>query len=151
MIAPNDSFVVRFTPPRAGTYMYHVHGERGEELAAGLYAPLLVLEPGAPYDPRTDRTFVLADGGPVGGRPIFVNGSATPDTVSAPGRPASVARPSDAATGQPAPSARTNAHVAPGRRAPGSTNAPRTGRARAPSGSRSTPPGDGTSRRARPP
>ena len=39
MIAPRDSFVVRFTPPRAGTYMYHVHGERGEELASGLYAP----------------------------------------------------------------------------------------------------------------
>jgi manganese oxidase len=82
MIAPNDSFVVRFTPPRAGTYMYHVHGERGEELASGLYGSLLVLEPGTPYDPRTDRTFVLADGGPGGsGRPIFVNGTATPDTT----------------------------------------------------------------------
>ena len=37
MIAATDSFVVRFTPPRAGTFMYHVHGERGEELASGLY------------------------------------------------------------------------------------------------------------------
>jgi FtsP/CotA-like multicopper oxidase with cupredoxin domain len=81
MIAPNDSFVVRFTPPRAGTYMYHVHGEQGEELASGLYAPLLVLEPGASFDPRTDRVFVLADGGPGDAPPVFVNGTATPDTL----------------------------------------------------------------------
>ena len=81
MIAPKDSFVVRFTPPRAGTFMYHVHGERGEELASGLYAPLLVLEPGATFDARTERIFVLADGGPGEGKPMFVNGTAAPDTM----------------------------------------------------------------------
>ena len=81
MIAPNDSFIVRFTPPRAGTFMYHVHGERGEELASGLYAPLLVLEPGTSYDSRAERVFVLADGGPGDGRPIFINGTAAPDTM----------------------------------------------------------------------
>jgi FtsP/CotA-like multicopper oxidase with cupredoxin domain len=64
MIAPRDSFVVRFTPPRAGTFIYHVHGERGEELSAGLYGALLVLEPGAVFDPRKEFVFVLADGGP---------------------------------------------------------------------------------------
>ena len=41
-IAPRDSFVARFTPPRAGTFMYHVHNETGEELASGLYGSLLV-------------------------------------------------------------------------------------------------------------
>jgi len=81
MIAPSDSFVVRFTPPRAGTFMYHVHGERGEELASGLYAPLIVLEPGATFDARTDRVFILANGGPGEGRPIFVNGTSTPDST----------------------------------------------------------------------
>jgi len=81
MIAANDSFVVRFTPPRAGTFMYHVHGERGEELASGLYAPLIVLEPGATFDARTDRVFMLADGGPGEGRPVFVNGTSTPDSM----------------------------------------------------------------------
>jgi manganese oxidase len=81
MIAPKDSFVVRFTPPRAGTFMYHVHGERGEELASGLYAPLIVLAPGATFDARTDRVFMLADGGPGGGKPVFVNGTSTPDSV----------------------------------------------------------------------
>ena len=43
MIAAEDSFIVRFTPPRVGTYMYHVH-ERGEQLASGLYAPLIVTD-----------------------------------------------------------------------------------------------------------
>jgi len=81
MIAPRDSFVVRFTPPRAGTFIYHVHGERGEELSAGLYGALLVLEPGAAFDPRKEFVFVLADGGPGAEPPIFVNGTARPDTL----------------------------------------------------------------------
>jgi len=81
MIAPNDSFVVRFTPPRAGTYMYHVHGERGEELASGLYAPLVVADPTTPFDPRTEHFFAVADGGPGEDNPIFINGSASPDTL----------------------------------------------------------------------
>jgi FtsP/CotA-like multicopper oxidase with cupredoxin domain len=81
MIAPGDSFVVRMTPPRAGTFMYHVHSEHGEELASGLYAPLLVLEPGITFDQSTDHAFVIADAGPGAERPTFVNGSATPDTL----------------------------------------------------------------------
>jgi manganese oxidase len=81
MIAPRDSFVVRFTPPRAGTYMYHVHGERGEELASGLYAPLIVVDSATPFDPKTERLFAFADGGPGLDNPIFINGSATPDTL----------------------------------------------------------------------
>jgi FtsP/CotA-like multicopper oxidase with cupredoxin domain len=81
MIAAGDSFVVRFTPPRAGTFMYHVHGESGPELSSGLYAPLVVLEPGATFDARLERIIVLADGGPGEGNPIFINGTATPDTM----------------------------------------------------------------------
>lgn len=82
MIAPGDSFVVRLTPPRAGTFMYHTHGERGEELASGLYGPFIVVDSGAPLDPRTDRVFVVADGGPGETRPLFVNGTAAPDTLT---------------------------------------------------------------------
>jgi len=82
MIAPDDSFIVRFTPPRVGTYMYHVHGERGEQLASGLYAPLIVTDSATPFDPRTELIFAFADGGPGGvDRPLFINGSASPDTV----------------------------------------------------------------------
>ena len=86
MIAPGDSFVARFTPPRAGTFIYHVHNEHGDELASGLYAPLLVLEPGQRFDPQTDRVFVIATGGPDMGRgeemPPFINGTASPDTLA---------------------------------------------------------------------
>jgi FtsP/CotA-like multicopper oxidase with cupredoxin domain len=87
MIAPNDSFVARFTPPRAGTFMYHVHSEDGDELSSGLYAPLLVLEPGQRFDPQTDRVFIIGTAGPAAGRgdmdaPAFINGKATPDTVA---------------------------------------------------------------------
>jgi FtsP/CotA-like multicopper oxidase with cupredoxin domain len=86
MIAPGDSFIARFTPPRAGTFMYHVHNEHGDELASGLYAPLLVLEPGRTFDAETDRVFVLATGGPDAERGdmarTFINGTASPDTLN---------------------------------------------------------------------
>ena len=81
MISPGDSFVVRFTPPRAGTFIYHVHGESGEELASGLYGALIVLDRGAKFDAQTDRIFLLSDGGPGAIKPVFANGTATPDTI----------------------------------------------------------------------
>ncbi|HEX6307493.1 MAG TPA: multicopper oxidase domain-containing protein [Longimicrobiales bacterium] len=84
-IAPGDSFVVRLTPPRAGTFMYHVHNEHGDELASGLYGPLLVLEPGQSHDPAHDLVFVIADAGPGvvrgAGTPPFVNGTTSPPPI----------------------------------------------------------------------
>jgi len=82
MTAPGGTFVVRFTPPRAGTFIYHVHSERGEELASGLYGPLIVLEPGTTFDERRDHTFVIAADGPTVKHRVAVNGTATPDTVT---------------------------------------------------------------------
>jgi hypothetical protein len=81
LIAPGDSFVAHFTPPRAGTFIYHTHNEPGEELASGLYAPLIVLEPGVRFDPRTERVLVLATGGPGVAPPTVVNGKVSPDTM----------------------------------------------------------------------
>lgn len=81
MIAPGDSFVVHMTPPRAGTYIYHVHGEAGEELASGLYGALLVLDPSVPYEPGKERLFVMGDDGPGLTKPIAINGSSTPDPM----------------------------------------------------------------------
>ena len=82
MIAPGDSFVARITPPRAGTFMYHVHSEHGNQLVSGLYAPLLVLEPGQSFDSLTDRVFVIATGGPGADAPTIINGKAFPDTMA---------------------------------------------------------------------
>ena len=81
-IAPRDSFVARFTPPRAGTFMYHVHNEPGEELASGLYGPLLVLPAGTRFDPERERVVVIASGGPGVDPPRAVNGKTSPDTVT---------------------------------------------------------------------
>ena len=58
-IPPGDSLAVRMTPPRAGTFMYHVHSEPGHQLAQGLYGAFLVLAPGETWDPESDRLFLL--------------------------------------------------------------------------------------------
>ena len=59
MIAPGDSFVVRFTPPRAGTFIYHTHADEERQVLGGLVGALIVLEPGEPYDPSVDRIVLL--------------------------------------------------------------------------------------------
>jgi FtsP/CotA-like multicopper oxidase with cupredoxin domain len=83
--APGDSFAVRITPKRAGTFIYHIHNEQREELASGLYGPLLVLPPGQRHDAETDLVFLLSDPGPGGllgsERPPLVNGKNSPEPV----------------------------------------------------------------------
>jgi len=81
-IQPGDSFAVRMTPPRAGTFIYHVHSEQFDELNSGLYGALIVVEPGRTYGPETDHAFVISNGGPGDSfNTIFVNGSATPAAI----------------------------------------------------------------------
>ncbi len=65
LIAPGDSFAVAFTPPRAGTFIYHTHMDETAQLATGMYGPMLVLEPGESFDPATD--IVIMVGGAVDG------------------------------------------------------------------------------------
>jgi manganese oxidase len=85
LIAPGDSFVARMTPPRAGTFIYHVHGAHRDELVSGLYGPLVVLEPGRVFDRATDLLFVFSEPGPKfeleDVQPPFINGSAAPAPV----------------------------------------------------------------------
>jgi FtsP/CotA-like multicopper oxidase with cupredoxin domain len=59
MIAPGASFLVRLTPPRAGTFVYHTHLHDYRQLTSGLYGPLIVTERGETYDPATDHVLVL--------------------------------------------------------------------------------------------
>jgi manganese oxidase len=80
-VQPGDSFVVRMTPPRAGTFMYHVHSEPGHQLAQGLYGPFLVLEPGQPWDPEADRVFLLGSLGTGEDPPAAVNGRLEPEPI----------------------------------------------------------------------
>jgi FtsP/CotA-like multicopper oxidase with cupredoxin domain len=74
VLAPGDSFVVRMTPDRAGTFIYHTHSNETVQLAGGLYGPLIVLPEGGVVD-TTDRIFLLGDGGSF--RQPVVNGSGT--------------------------------------------------------------------------
>jgi FtsP/CotA-like multicopper oxidase with cupredoxin domain len=54
LVARGDSFAVRFTPPRAGTFIYHTHMDEEDQLAAGMYGPMIVLEPGEAWNPGRD-------------------------------------------------------------------------------------------------
>jgi manganese oxidase len=80
-VPPNDSLAVRITPPRAGTFMYHVHSEPGHQLAQGLYGAFLVMEPGQRRDPETDRMFLLGSLGATLNAPPAVNGRVEPVPV----------------------------------------------------------------------
>lgn len=78
-IASGDSFAVRIAPPRAGTFIYHVHSEPGHQLAQGMYGAFLVLEPGERYDPERDRIFVLgSEGTDINSQMPVVNGKLNP-------------------------------------------------------------------------
>lgn len=80
-IAPGDSFVVRITPVRAGTFIYHTHFEETRQLGSGLFAPLIVDPPGVTPDTSRERVFVLGAGGPsVRALPSF-NGQTTPQPI----------------------------------------------------------------------
>ncbi|HXH81607.1 MAG TPA: multicopper oxidase domain-containing protein, partial [Candidatus Tectomicrobia bacterium] len=63
-IPPGDSLTVRFTPPRAGTFMYHSHFNEHHQITHGLYGAIVVLEPGQRYDPERDRVLLVSDEGP---------------------------------------------------------------------------------------
>jgi manganese oxidase len=78
-IAPGDSVRVLITPPRAGSFMYHVHGEPGHELSQGLYGPFLVLEPGEERDTDADRVYTLASRGATSDAAPAINGQTRPD------------------------------------------------------------------------
>jgi FtsP/CotA-like multicopper oxidase with cupredoxin domain len=67
-IAPHDSATVHWTPPRAGSFMYHSHFHETKQMGSGLYGPIIVLEPGQKFDPETDRVMFFG----TAGRPMNV-------------------------------------------------------------------------------
>jgi len=84
MIAPRDSFVARFTPPRAGTFIYHSHVDEPRTHRAGMLGAMIVRE-GEAVAPADERIFFLkAARTGSDGVPIDVNGQANPDTVVIP-------------------------------------------------------------------
>ncbi len=77
MIAPKDSFAARITMQRAGTFIYHTHLNDVEQLTSGMYGPIIVLEPGQKYDPKTDHVFTLGWDGVDFPPKVIVNGDTT--------------------------------------------------------------------------
>jgi FtsP/CotA-like multicopper oxidase with cupredoxin domain len=60
VIAARDSFEARFTPPRAGTFMYHTHVDEDRQQRGGLSGLLLVLEPGQRFDAVKDIPILVS-------------------------------------------------------------------------------------------
>jgi len=81
-IAPGDSFVARFTPPRSGTFMYHAHVDDMREQSAGLVGALIVREPRATVSPD-EHVFLLKSSrmDKAGSTPVEINGRLHPDTI----------------------------------------------------------------------
>ena len=89
MIEPGGSFVVRFTPPRAGTFIYHTHLHDYRQLSSGLYGPLIVTDADETFDPATDHVIVLGRSGLTSEEPsvltdpesVVMNGERAPRLV----------------------------------------------------------------------
>ena len=84
-VEPNQTFDVKFTPPRAGTFMYHTHGHDSRQLVSGMYGSLIVMEPGAKFDATVDHIVLLGGSGPPGpGAPagVEINRSTKPPLLN---------------------------------------------------------------------
>src|SRR5262249_18836308 len=87
-IKPHDSLTVRWTPPRAGSFMYHSHFNEAQQMGRGLYGAIIVLDPGQKYDPETDRVMFFGTAGAgqnfvLGPFPnILLNGKKQPDAMN---------------------------------------------------------------------
>ncbi len=81
-IAPGSSFVARFTPNRAGTFIYHTHVADSNQLSGGVYGAIIVLEPGESFDPEHDRLIVLGTRDePFAATRITINGAEDPSPM----------------------------------------------------------------------
>lgn len=63
-IAPRDSFVAEFVPPRSGTFIYHSHTNELAQIGSGMYGALLVVDSGQTLDPQIDRVILVGGAGP---------------------------------------------------------------------------------------
>lgn len=83
-IAPRDSFEVRFTPPHAGTFIYHTHVDEERQEPAGLAGPIIVLEPGETWDPSADHAVMITSpwSWDEGRNAVLLNGSKAPAALT---------------------------------------------------------------------
>jgi FtsP/CotA-like multicopper oxidase with cupredoxin domain len=58
-ILPGEKFTYKLTLMRPGTYIYHSHMQDAEQIASGLYGPIIVLKENETYDPLTDHYYIV--------------------------------------------------------------------------------------------
>jgi manganese oxidase len=58
-IQPGEKFTYKLTLMRPGTYIYHSHFNDVQQIASGLYGPMIVLGEGQIYDPKTDHYYIV--------------------------------------------------------------------------------------------
>jgi len=78
-IAPGDSFEARFTPPRAGTFIYHPHADEVRQQEAGLSGAIVVLDDPGAYDAMHDVVLLVSSPRrDADGTTVFLNGTNAP-------------------------------------------------------------------------
>lgn len=60
-VQPGEEFIYDFVVPDAGSFWYHAHHKSWQQVAMGLYGPLIVEEPDPVFDLEHDLTLVLDD------------------------------------------------------------------------------------------
>jgi FtsP/CotA-like multicopper oxidase with cupredoxin domain len=82
IIAPQDSFEARFTPPRAGTFIYHSHVDEPRQHRAGLVGALIVRDT-ALRSASEDLILLIKSARAGRGPPnrFEINGRTDPDTI----------------------------------------------------------------------
>ncbi len=80
-VAAGDSFAALYTPPRAGTFIYHTHIDDIKQMEAGLYGPLIVLPPGQTFDSTTDHVVTISMHEYPDTFDILLNGSTHPAPI----------------------------------------------------------------------
>jgi FtsP/CotA-like multicopper oxidase with cupredoxin domain len=80
-IAAGDSFAAAYTPPRAGTFIYHTHIDDVKQMEAGLYGPLIVLPPGQMFDSTTDHIVTISLHEYPDTFNVLMNGSVHPEPI----------------------------------------------------------------------
>jgi len=82
IIAPQDSFEARFTPPRAGTFIYHSHVDEPRQHRAGLVGALIVRD--TAMRSASEELILLIKSARAGRGPpnrFEINGRINPDTI----------------------------------------------------------------------
>ncbi len=81
-IPPGGTLSVWFTPPRAGTFIYHTHAHGPHQLSSGMYSALLVVPDRKAFNEESEKVVLLGGAGPAsadfGLAPLEVNRSTNP-------------------------------------------------------------------------